>query len=155
MVIRKVEDDKREFMDLLLIGDESVDMIERYIEPGSLHVGSMDNKDVAVIVVVENNDDSVEIKNLAVDAAFRRRGIGRKMLEYVEKLYPDKKVILGTGETPSTLRFYRSCGYRYFHRIPNFFTDNYPNPIVEEEVTLRDMVYLYKDSPKNDTEEHS
>ena len=44
MVIRKVEDDKREFMDLLLIGDESVDMIERYIEPGSLHVGSMDNK---------------------------------------------------------------------------------------------------------------
>ena len=39
MVIRKVEDDKREFMDLLLIGDESVDMIERYIELGSLHVG--------------------------------------------------------------------------------------------------------------------
>ena len=155
MVIRKVEDDKREFMDLLLIGDESVDMIERYIEPGSLHVGSMDNKDVAVIVVVENNDDSVEIKNLAVDAAFRRRGIGRKMLEYVEKLYPDKRITRGTGETPSTLRFYRSCGYRYFHRIPNFFTDNYSNPIVEEEVTLRDMVYLYKDSPKYDTDEHS
>ncbi len=155
MVIRKVEDDKREFMDLLLIGDESVDMIERYIEPGSLHVGSMDNKDIAVIVVVENNDDSVEIKNLAVDAAFRRRGIGRRMLEYVENLYPDKKIILGTGETPSTLRFYQACGYRYSHRIPNFFTDNYPNPIVEEDVTLRDMVYLYKDFNKNDTEEHS
>ena len=155
LVIRKVEDDKQEFMDLLLIGDGSVDMIVRYLEPGSLHVGSMDNKDIAVIVTVENNDGSVEIKNLAVDAAFRRRGIGRKMLEYVEKLYPDKRVILGTGETPSTLRFYRSCGYRYFHRIPNFFTDNYSNPIVEEEVTLRDMVYLYKDFNKNDTEEHS
>lgn len=155
LVIRKVEDDKQEFMDLLLIGDESVDMIERYIEPGSLHVGSMDNKDVAVIVVVENNDDSVEIKNLAVDAAFRRRGIGRRMLEYVEKLYPDKKIILSTGETPSTLRFYQACGYRYSHRIPNFFTDNYPNPIVEEAITLRDIVYLYKDSNKNDTEEYS
>ena len=155
LVIRKVEDDKQEFMDLLLIGDGSVDMIVRYLEPGSLHVGSMDNKDIAVIVTVENNDGSVEIKNLAVDAAFRRRGIGRKMLEYVEKLYPDKRVILGTGETPSTLRFYRSCGYRYLHRIPNFFTDNYPNPIVEEDVTLRDMVYLYKDFNKNDTEEHS
>ena len=153
LVIRKVEDDKQEFMDLLLIGDGSVDMIVRYLEPGSLHVGSMDNKDIAVIVTVENNDGSVEIKNLAVDAAFRRRGIGRKMLEYVEKLYPDKKIILGTGETPSTLRFYRSCGYRNSHRIPNFFTDNYPNPIVEEDVTLR--VYLYKDFNKNDTEEHS
>ena len=130
LVIRKVEDDKQEFMDLLLIGDGSVDMIVRYLEPGSLHVGSMDNKDIAVIVTVENNDGSVEIKNLAVDAAFRRRGIGRKMLEYVEKLYPDKRIILGTGETPSTLRFYRSCGYWYSHRIPNFLTDNYPNSIV-------------------------
>ncbi|MDE5653413.1 MAG: GNAT family N-acetyltransferase [Muribaculaceae bacterium] len=148
LAIRMVEDEKRKFMDLLIIGDESVDMIERYLEPGSLHVGSIDNKDVAVIVTVENDDGSVEIKNLAVDAAFRRRGIGRQMLEYVENLYPDKKIILGTGETPSTLRFYRSCGYRYSHRIPNFFTDNYPNPIVEEGVTLRDMVYLSKDSDK-------
>ena len=155
LVIRKVEDDKRDFIDLLLIGDESEDMIMRYLDRGSLYVSSIDNKDVAVIVTVENDNGSVEIKNLAVDAAFRRRGIGRRMLEYVENLYPDKKIILGTGETPSTLRFYRSCGYRYFHRIPNFFTDNYPNPIVEEDVTLRDMVYLYKDFNKNDTEEHS
>ena len=130
-------------------------MIMKYLDRGNLYVGSMDNKDVAVIVTVEKDNGSVEIKNLAVDAAFRRRGIGRKMLVYVEKLYPDNKIILGTGETPSTLRFYRSCGYRYSYRISNFFTDNYPNPIVEEEVTLRDMVYLYKYSNKNDTEEHS
>ncbi|WP_290393680.1 GNAT family N-acetyltransferase, partial [uncultured Duncaniella sp.] len=121
-------------------------MIMRYLDRGSLYVGSIDNKDVAVIVTVENNDGSVEIKNLAVAAAYRRKGIGRKMLEYVEKVYPDRKIILGTGETPSTLRFYRSCGYLYSHRIPNFFTDNYPNPIVEEGVTIRDMIYLFKKS---------
>ena len=144
--IRKVEYDKRDFMDLLLIGDESEDMIMRYLDRGSLYVSSIDNKDVAVIVTVENNDGSVEIKNLAVAAAYRRKGIGRKMLEYVEKVYPDRKIILGTGETPSTLRFYRSCGYLYSHRIPNFFTDNYPNPIVEEGVTIRDMIYLFKKS---------
>ena len=155
LAIRKVDDGKRDFIDLLLIGDESEDMIMKYLDRGNLYVGSMDNKDVAVIVTVEKDNGSVEIKNLAVDAAFRRRGIGRKMLVYVEKLYPDNKIILGTGETPSTLRFYRSCGYRYSYRISNFFTDNYPNPIVEEEVTLRDMVYLYKYSNKNDTEEHS
>ena len=155
MAIRKVDDGKRDFIDLLLIGDESEDMIMKYLDRGNLYVGSMDNKDVAVIVTVEKDNGSVEIKNLAVDAAFRLRGIGRKMLEYVEKLYSGNKIILGTGETPSTLRFYLSCGYRYSHRIPNFFTDNYPNPIVEEGVTLRDMVYLYKYFIKNDTEEHS
>ncbi|WP_438590404.1 GNAT family N-acetyltransferase [Duncaniella muris] len=155
LAIRKVDYGKRDFIDLLLIGDESEDMIMKYLDRGSLYVSSIDNKDVAVIVTVENDNGSVEIKNLAVDAAFRRRGIGRRMLEYVENLYHDKKIILGTGETPSTLRFYQACGYRYSHRIPNFFTDNYPNPIVEEAITLRDIVYLYKDSNKNDTEEYS
>lgn len=146
LAIREVEEDKQDFFDLLLIGDESEDMIVKYLNRGSLYVCSIDNKNVAVIVTVENDDGTVEIKNLAVDAAFRRRGIGRKMLEYVEKLNHDKKIILGTGETPSTLRFYQACGYRYSHRIPGFFTDNYPNPIVEEGVTLGDMVYFFKET---------
>ena len=63
LVIRKVEDDKRDFIDLLLIGDESEDMIMKYLDRGSLYVGSIDNKDVAVIVTVENDNGSVEIKN--------------------------------------------------------------------------------------------
>ena len=88
--------------------------------------------------------NTVEIKNLAVDAEYRRHGYGRRMLEYVESQHSNKRFILGTGETPSTLRFYKSCGYSYSHRIPNFFTDNYPTPIIEEGVTLRDMIYLKK-----------
>lgn len=148
LTIREVDNEKRKFMDLLLIGDESEDMVMKYLDRGSLYICSTDNKDVAVIVSVDNNDGSVEIKNLAVETAYRRRGIGRKMLEYVEKLNPDKKIILGTGETPSTLRFYRSCGYHYTNRIPNFFIDNYPDRIIEEGVVLTDMVYLSKE-PQN------
>lgn len=66
------------------------------------------------------------------------------MLRFVEALYPGKTIILGTGETPSTLRFYKSCGYRVSHIVPDFFSDNYPYPIIEEGVRLRDMVYLAK-----------
>ena len=68
------------------------------------------------------------------------------MLRHVERLNPDRTIILGTGETPSTFRFYNSCGYVYSHRVPNFFTDNYIAPIIEEGVTLRDMIYLKKDN---------
>lgn len=142
--IRAVTEDKHRFMDLLLIGDESEKMIVKYLDRGRLYVGSADNRTVAVIVTVENSDGSVEVKNLAVDPTFRRRGIGWKMLEYVEGRNPGKKIILGTGETPSTLRFDQSCGYRYSHRIPDFFSDNYPRPIVEEGITLKDMIYLCK-----------
>ena len=104
----------------------------------------LNDKPRAVCVTVKLDPKTVEIKNLAVDAEYRRYGYGRRMLEYVESQHSNKRFILGTGETPSTLRFYKSCGYSYSHRIPNFFTDNYPTPIIEEEVTLRDMIYLKK-----------
>ena len=49
---------------------------------------------------------------------------------------------------------------RYINLTFNYFDNyyriiDYPNPIVKEAITLRDIVYLYKDSNKNDTEEYS
>ncbi len=142
--IIEIDNDKKQYLSLLLIGDESETMIDRYLDSGALYVGLFNGKPVAVCVIVNLDTDTVEIKNLAVKAENRRHGYGRRMLEYVESQHSNKKIILGTGETPSTLRFYKSCGYSYFHRIPNFFTDNYPAPIIEEGVILRDMIYLKK-----------
>ena len=143
-IITKVDKDKKQYLPLLLIGDESEIMIDRYLDSGTLYVGIFNGKPIAVCVTVNLDPTTVEVKNLAVDAEYRRHGYGCRMLEYVESQYSNKKIILGTGETPSTLRFYKSCGYFYSHRIPNFFTDNYPIPIIEEGVTLRDMIYLKK-----------
>lgn len=53
-------------------------------------------------------------------------------------------LLVGTGETPSTLKFYERCGFAYSHRVPGFFTIHYDHPIVEEGVLLCDMVYLRK-----------
>ena len=51
---------------------------------------------------------------------------------------------LGTGESPLTLPFYEKNGFVYSHRIPNFFTEHYDHPIIEEGIRLVDMVYLKK-----------
>ena len=138
------DSNKKQYLPLLLIGDESEAMIDRYLDSGTLYVGFSNGKPIAVCVTLNLDPNTVEIKNLAVEAEYRRHGYGRRMLEYIESQHSNKKIILGTGETPSTLRFYKSCGYSYSHRIPNFFTDNYPTPIIEEGVTLRDMIYLKK-----------
>lgn len=143
-IITKVDKDKKQYLHLLLIGDESEIMIDRYLDSGTLYVGLFNGKPIAVCVTLNLDANTVEIKNLAVDAEYKRHGYGRRMLEYVESQHSNKKIILGTGETPSTLRFYKSCGYSYSHRIPGFFTDNYPTPIIEEGVTLCDMIYLEK-----------
>lgn len=149
--IIEADDNKRRFMPLLLIGDEAECMIERYLDRCNLYVGFINKKAIAVCAATVVDDDTVEVKNLAVAPDFRRQGYGRRMLEHIELQYSGKTIVLGTGETPSTLRFYRSCGFSYSHRIPNFFTDNYPEPIVEEGTTLRDMLYLKKDSTTSPT----
>ncbi|MDE6346780.1 MAG: GNAT family N-acetyltransferase [Muribaculaceae bacterium] len=131
-------------MPLLLIGDESEAMINRYLSRGRVFAGIVDNTEISVCVVTSEPGGYIEIKNLAVAPHMRRQGIGRAMLAHIESLYRDNDIYLGTGETPSTLRFYMSCGYSYSHRIENFFTDNYDSPIIEEGVRLKDMIYLKK-----------
>lgn len=143
-IIREIYGDRKRFLPLLMIGDESETMIDRYIGQGNLYAGFLEGEPIAVVLTVCIDSATVEIKNLAVANGFRHQGYGRRMLRHIENRYPGKTIVLGTGETPSTLRFYRSCGFTYSHRIPDFFTDNYPEPIIEEGVCLRDMIYLKK-----------
>lgn len=142
MEIKEISEGKETFMPLLLEGDEQEDMVWRYLWRGRLYAGYEAGALVAVCVVTEEDGSTVEIKNLAVHRDFRRRGCGRRMLLHVESAWPG--LMLGTGETPSTLLFYHKCGYSYSHTIKDFFTDNYSSPIIEEGVRLRDMVYLHK-----------
>lgn len=142
--IVRIENDRRSFMPLLLIGDESETMIDLYIDRGELFAAFAGKTVAAVCLTTDEGNGITEIKNIAVKPEFRQRGIGSRMLRHVESLNAGKIITLGTGETPSTLRFYHSNGYRYSHRVPDFFTDNYPTPIVEEGVRLKDMIYLSK-----------
>ncbi len=86
--IEELSDDKESVMALLLMGDESEEMIRKYLYKGRMYVGRMGDGIVAECVVEEKPDNVVEIKNLAVLPEMRTRGIGRLMLEYVESLYP-------------------------------------------------------------------
>lgn len=112
-VISLVDDNKEIYMPLLLIGDESEKMINRYLDRCTLYVGILNRTVIAVCAVTEESHDIIEVKNLAVAPDFRRKGYGRKMLEYVEQAYVKKTIYIGTGETPSNLAFYKACGFKY------------------------------------------
>ena len=112
-VISLVDDNKEIYMPLLLIGDESEKMINRYLDRCTLYVVILNRTVIAVCAVTEESHDIIEVKNLAVAPDFRRKGYGRKMLEYVEQAYVKKTIYIGTGETPSNLAFYKACGFKY------------------------------------------
>ncbi|MBE0600315.1 MAG: GNAT family N-acetyltransferase [Firmicutes bacterium] len=144
MKIFKVTEHKKQYLDLLLMADEQEDMVDRYLERGELF--ALDDGGVKAECVITKEADAVyELKNIAVVPDARRRGYAKALIDYVWGQYPDGRVLLvGTGDVPSALAFYRRCGFAESHRVKNFFTDNYDHVMIEDGIPLRDMVYLQK-----------
>ena len=145
MSIREIQNDKKRFLELLLLADEQEDMIDRYLEKGTMYV--LDGGGVkAECVVTDEGDGCLEIKNLAVLPEHQRKGYGKAMIQFLAENYAGRYsfLLVGTGDSPLTIPFYEECGFVRSHRVPNFFTENYRHPIYECGVQLVDMVYLRK-----------
>ena len=145
MKIRKVEKDKKQYLDLLLLADEQEDMIDRYLERGTMYVLE-DGGVRAECVVTDEGDGILELKNIAVQPDAQGRGYGKALIDFLIQTYKEQYAVLqvGTGDSPSTIPFYESCGFRRHHLVKNFFTDHYDHPIYECGVPLVDMVYLQR-----------
>jgi GNAT superfamily N-acetyltransferase len=146
MKITKIEDrDKINFMELLLLADEEIKMIEKYLYRGELFA-LYDDDLKSVCVVTQESDDICELKNIATYEKWHGKGYGSKLLNHIFSHYKGKytAMLVGTGDIPWILQFYQKNGFRISHRIKDFFTDNYGHPIFEDGVQLVDMVYLSK-----------
>ena len=143
--ILPVKADKKRYLPLLLVGDEQESMIDRYLERGEMYVmQDVSGTAVAVAVVTDEGDGFLELKNLAVDPRFHRKGYGRMMIEYLCRHYRGRFRVLtaGTGDSMKTMSFYRNCGFTCSHTVVDFFVKNYDHPIIEEGKALKDMVYF-------------
>ena len=144
MQIVRIEENKKRYLDLLLLADEQESMIDCYLDRGDMVAGLENGRAVAVMVVTDEGGGVLEIKNLAVAPDRQGKGFGREMIEYAARTYEKRFSVLrvGTGESPLTLPFYEKCGFKAAGRISNFFADHYDHPIVEGGVLLVDMVIL-------------
>lgn len=152
MRIIKITDNKKQYIDLLLLADEQESMIDRYLERGDMFVLE-DNGIKAVCVVTDEENEVCELKNIAVALESQRQGYGKRLINYLFTHYSGKYswMIVGTGDVPSAVDFYKSCGFNYSHRIENFFTDNYDHVMIEDGVLLKDMIYLKRNIPESIT----
>ncbi len=143
MNIVKIEENKKQYMNLLILADEQESMIDRYLERGTMYTLD-DNGVKAVCVVTDEGNGVMEIKNIAVAPEYQHRGYGRKLIDFLVSEYKDKYSILqvGTGDSPLTVPFYEKCGFERSHTVKNFFTDNYDHPIFECGKQLIDMIYF-------------
>lgn len=149
MEFLKIENNKKRYIDLLLLGDEEEEMIDKYLERGEMYILD-DNGIKAECVVTDEGNKILEIKNIAVSPKFQKQGYGKKLIEFITEKYSENFSVIqaGTGDSPFTIPFYEKCGFRKSHIVKNFFIDNYKNPIYEEGVLLIDMIYLQKNLKK-------
>ena len=146
MRIEKITVNKKQYLDLLLLADEQEDMIDKYLENGDMYA-LYDDDLKSVCVVVAINEETCELKNIATYEKYQGKGYAKALIKFVSDYYKNKHktMLVGTGEVPTILSFYESCGFKKSHRIENFFIDNYDHSMFEEGIQLIDMVYLKKE----------
>ena len=145
MKIKEIKENKKQFLPLLLLADEQEDMIDRYLNRGTMYV--LDDDGVKCECVVTDEGKGVlEIKNIATEPEYQGKGYGKALIDFVATTYKGKYSILqvGTGDSPLTILFYEKCGFVRSHSIKDFSIDNYDHPIYEAGTQLVDMIYLQK-----------
>lgn len=154
MNIKKIEENKKQFIELLLLADEQENMIDKYLDRGIMYA-LYDNDFKAICVVTDEGNGILEIKNIATDPAYQKKGYGKQLIQFVKDMNKNKYNVLqvGTGAGTLTVHFYEKCGFVKSHYIKNFFVDNYDHLMYEDGVQLVDMVYLQM--KLNDLEVHN
>lgn len=146
MKIMQVKSKKERFMDLLYLGDEDEDMINKYLKKSDMYVCYEENELIGQITILRLANKIYEIKNISIYEQFQKKGYGSKLIKFIFEHYKNKAsvIILGTGECDKIISFYENLGFKYFMRKRNFFIDNYDHEMYEDGTKLIDMLYFKK-----------
>ncbi|MCF3111980.1 GNAT family N-acetyltransferase [Niabella sp. CC-SYL272] len=131
---------------LLLLADETVAAIEKYIYDSAVYVLADATEVVGVAALYPLSADELEIKNIAVAASHQNRGVGSVLIQQILEIARKqqyKTLIVGTADTGlRQIRFYERNGFKKYALRKNFFIEQYPQPIFENGVQLKDMILL-------------
>jgi aminoglycoside 6'-N-acetyltransferase I len=134
---------------LLLLADETIEAIDKYIHKSEVYVLKKDKEEIAVVCLYYIDDEFVEIKNIAVSEIFQGKGIGSFLLKQIKNIVKNKgfkSLIVGTPDCSfPQINFYEKNGFNKYQIRKNFYIDNYKIPIIENGVMLKDMqLLIYK-----------
>jgi ribosomal protein S18 acetylase RimI-like enzyme len=136
---------------LLLLADETIEAIEKYIYNSDVYIVKQKNGagTIAAFALYKISNAEVEIKNIAISESLQGLGIGTSVINEIKKIAAVnhyKRIIVGTPDNSSRLiHFYEKNGFTRYAVRKDFFIKNYPHPIIENGVTLRNMVILKLD----------
>lgn len=162
LLLRRIRVAKERFLPFLRPADDNEALLRRHLREGELYGLFCHKREPVSMAVVADVSASFaaggreaglapalaglrvcECTLLATAPAFRGQGCGTQLLMRLCGLYDGAydAMIVGTGETPRMRRLYEGrCGFHPCFRRADFFTQGYPQPLIEDGVRLRDML---------------
>ena len=128
--------------------EDSAAELDAYIDAGEVLVALINATAVGHLQLIDADDDTSEIKNMAVDAGYRGRGIGRTLITAaldLARARGHRTLAVATAAADvSNLRFYQLAGFRMRDVERDAFTPDagYPAGTVIDGIRLRDRVWL-------------
>jgi len=147
-VIRPIQQITAKHYQLFLEADPNRQIIDRYLNRAYKFELIINQQLLGVILLIDTHPDTIEIVNVAVTDLARNQGLGEKLIRFAIDWAQNKhyrNIEIGTGSTSfAQLYLYQKCGFRVIGVDHDFFVDNYPAPIIENKLILKDMLRLKK-----------
>jgi ribosomal protein S18 acetylase RimI-like enzyme len=137
------------YLPLFHLADDSVEQVLGYYQTGILlALHTRDGVPIGIVLVIDEADDAVELKAVAVDVSLQDRGVGTGMLLVaLEKLRAGgvKRVVVGTSSSGiGPLAYYQKAGFRPAWIERDFFNEarGYSPDLYEKGIPVRDMIWM-------------
>jgi aminoglycoside 6'-N-acetyltransferase I len=146
--VRKILDNEDIPYDLLLDADPSLEVVSTYLKLSEIYVALLENKIIGTFVLYPVNQETLEIKNIAVDEKLQRKGIGKMLLSKATEIAIAKgarKIDIATSNASFVpLYLYQKVGFDIDLIKKNFITEKYPEPLFDNGIQCRHMIVLTK-----------
>ena len=86
MRIEKIINNRKQYLDLLLLADEQEDMIDKYLANGDMFA-LFDDDLRSICVVVAIDGEICELKNIATYQKYRGKGYAKALIKFVSDFY--------------------------------------------------------------------
>ena len=134
---------KSPYLDLLLEADPRPEAVYKYMQLCQALCDVRNGALTGICAYGPASDfEGLEIYNLSVAPAFRRSGIGSRLLQRMLELEKGP-IRVRTGSTSfAALSLYQKLGFRMKSIVSDYFTNHYAEPIIENGIQLRDQIVL-------------
>jgi ribosomal protein S18 acetylase RimI-like enzyme len=145
-MIRKLRDEEKVPIDLLLLADPDEHIINSYLERSECFVMELNHAIEGVYVLLPTRPLTIELLNIAISDSFQGKGYGKQLVLHAINTARQegyKTIEIGTGNSSvGQLALYQKCGFELVGIDKDFFTRHYSEEIYENGIQCKDMIRL-------------